>query len=380
MKINKEIERILSSILNFYSVEKPEIFSNSRKKHIVNARQIFIYCLRKKFKLSFPAIAKFLNKDHTTILHSCNRAKELINNKEQLKERVSLILGNKIMLEENFRYTAMPKCKEKILEENFRYTPIPKCKKEIIEYKFPIRFDKNYLKNTLFNLKKRNQYFFIKRYGLMNKNITTLGNIAVEKNLTRERIRQIINKTIRNLYINNYGGVGQIVQFIANKIIQDRIILTESLIDEFFIVNSKYKKDSIRFLLAILSIITWIEEFEISQRRFLINTYDKNNIFREIDKIKISFKKNKSTIPNYILPRNRKIFLLEKIKSDNYSKNDKNSLFLNDNFVKSCYDNYLFESKIIIYEKETFEKYNRPHLRRSKKIKGVPEEYNIFFR
>lgn len=66
-----KVEDILEAVLNYFSITKEELFSNSREKRIVYTRQVFTYLLRDILGLSFKSIGNILGgKDHTTIMHS----------------------------------------------------------------------------------------------------------------------------------------------------------------------------------------------------------------------------------------------------------------------------------------------------------------------
>jgi chromosomal replication initiator protein len=66
-----KVEDILEAVLNYFSITKEELFSNSREKRIVYTRQVFTYLLRDILGLSFKNIGNILGgKDHTTIMHS----------------------------------------------------------------------------------------------------------------------------------------------------------------------------------------------------------------------------------------------------------------------------------------------------------------------
>jgi chromosomal replication initiator protein len=66
-----KVEDILEAVLNYFSITKEELFSNSREKRVVYTRQVFTYLLRDILGLSFKSIGNILGgKDHTTIMHS----------------------------------------------------------------------------------------------------------------------------------------------------------------------------------------------------------------------------------------------------------------------------------------------------------------------
>ena len=63
-----------------------------RDREIVVPRQIAMYLLREELNLSYPKIAKELNKkDHTTAIHACDKIEKEIDNNEPLRHEISLI-------------------------------------------------------------------------------------------------------------------------------------------------------------------------------------------------------------------------------------------------------------------------------------------------
>ncbi len=76
---------IIKSIAEFYDVDEGSIIEKTRKKEIVKPRQIIMYILREDFKISYPTIGEKLGgRDHTTVIHSCEKIKK------DLKEDVIL--------------------------------------------------------------------------------------------------------------------------------------------------------------------------------------------------------------------------------------------------------------------------------------------------
>lgn len=81
----KEIIRLIS---NFYNIDEKNIYEKSRRKEVVRPRQMIMYVLREDFQISYPAIgSKLGGRDHTTVIHSCDRVKkELQENNDLLND------------------------------------------------------------------------------------------------------------------------------------------------------------------------------------------------------------------------------------------------------------------------------------------------------
>ena len=80
---------VIKKTCTFFEVDQNLIFEKTRKKEIVVARQASMYLLRECLDMSFSSIGKCLgNKDHTTVIHSCDKIKSQIEKDVALKERV----------------------------------------------------------------------------------------------------------------------------------------------------------------------------------------------------------------------------------------------------------------------------------------------------
>ncbi len=74
------VDKIFSAVYNKYGTTKQELLSERRTKNIAFARHISIYLIRQITEMSFPGIAKIFNRDHTTIIASCEQiSKKCLN-------------------------------------------------------------------------------------------------------------------------------------------------------------------------------------------------------------------------------------------------------------------------------------------------------------
>lgn len=85
---NISVKDVVKAVSTFYSIEEENIYSKTRKQEIVKPRQLIMYILREDYNISFPSIGQKLgNRDHTTIMHSCEKIKnELKSNPELINE------------------------------------------------------------------------------------------------------------------------------------------------------------------------------------------------------------------------------------------------------------------------------------------------------
>lgn len=91
-KKNISVKDVMKLISNFYNVDEESIFDKTRRKEVVKPRQVIMYILREDFNVSFPSIGeKMGGRDHTTVIHSCNKIKEDLKSDSVLMEEISQI-------------------------------------------------------------------------------------------------------------------------------------------------------------------------------------------------------------------------------------------------------------------------------------------------
>lgn len=91
-KKNISIKDVMKLIANFYNVNEESVYDKTRKKEVVKPRQVIMYILREDFNVSFPSIGeKMGGRDHTTVIHSCNKVKEDLKTDTILMEEISQI-------------------------------------------------------------------------------------------------------------------------------------------------------------------------------------------------------------------------------------------------------------------------------------------------
>jgi chromosomal replication initiator protein len=70
-------EEVVQIVSDYYDIDQDYIYKKIRKKEFVKPRQIIMYLLREDFKVSFPTIGEKLGgRDHTTVMHSCEKVKK----------------------------------------------------------------------------------------------------------------------------------------------------------------------------------------------------------------------------------------------------------------------------------------------------------------
>lgn len=91
-KKNVSIEDIIKTIAHFYNLDESLIYEKTRRKEIVQARQVAMYLLREDFSISFPLIGRKMGgRDHTTVIHSCDKIKKDLETDPNLGQEIEQI-------------------------------------------------------------------------------------------------------------------------------------------------------------------------------------------------------------------------------------------------------------------------------------------------
>lgn len=86
------LKQIIEVVSGFYDLEDKEIRGTSRKKEIVNPRQIAMYLMREESNASYPSIGQELGgRDHTTAMHACEKITRSVEINEALRQEIDLI-------------------------------------------------------------------------------------------------------------------------------------------------------------------------------------------------------------------------------------------------------------------------------------------------
>ena len=87
-------ENVIELTAKKFGFSTHDLLSSSRRRPLVYARQVGMYVLRECTELSLPKIAElFGGKDHTTVLHSIEKIKNLITEKTQAYEDVTSLIS-----------------------------------------------------------------------------------------------------------------------------------------------------------------------------------------------------------------------------------------------------------------------------------------------
>lgn len=87
----KDVQEVVS---NYYNISVDDLTSKKKNKNIAYPRQIAMYVTRKLTDCSLPKIGEvFGGRDHSTVLHACNKIAEEIENSTELKKKIDDIIS-----------------------------------------------------------------------------------------------------------------------------------------------------------------------------------------------------------------------------------------------------------------------------------------------
>ncbi len=86
------VNELIKIVSEFFCIEENSICEKTRRKEIVRPRQITMYILREDFQISYPTIGEKLGgRDHTTVIHSCDKIKRDLKIDNTLAQQLTQI-------------------------------------------------------------------------------------------------------------------------------------------------------------------------------------------------------------------------------------------------------------------------------------------------
>ena len=85
-------KQLLKAVVDFYDLTEETILKKSRSQELVRPRQVAMYLMRETLKMSFPNIGEKLGgKDHTTVIHACEKIEKELVFDTQLAQEINSI-------------------------------------------------------------------------------------------------------------------------------------------------------------------------------------------------------------------------------------------------------------------------------------------------
>ncbi len=86
------VAEVVKTVASFYGIDESSVYEKTRRKEVVRPRQVIMYLLREDFHISFPTIGdKLGGRDHTTVIHSCEKVKNSILTDSVLSQEINQI-------------------------------------------------------------------------------------------------------------------------------------------------------------------------------------------------------------------------------------------------------------------------------------------------
>ena len=83
-------EQLAQAVGTAFGFSMERLLSRDRSAEVALARQVAMYLLREEAQLSLPAIGELLGgRDHTTVMHGCQKVADLLEQDERLRRQVS---------------------------------------------------------------------------------------------------------------------------------------------------------------------------------------------------------------------------------------------------------------------------------------------------
>jgi chromosomal replication initiator protein len=89
---NISVKNIVDRVAEFYGIDEESIYEKTRRREVVRPRQVIMYLLREDFSISYPTIGtKLGGRDHTTVIHSCEKIKREVAVDTELAKEIQNI-------------------------------------------------------------------------------------------------------------------------------------------------------------------------------------------------------------------------------------------------------------------------------------------------
>ncbi len=86
------VELIQEKVASFYRIRKEDMKAKKRTRNVAHPRQIAMFLTRELTDLSLPVIgSSFGGRDHTTVIHACDKISQQIDEDSSFKEEVDIV-------------------------------------------------------------------------------------------------------------------------------------------------------------------------------------------------------------------------------------------------------------------------------------------------
>ena len=92
--LNPTPERIMEAVANYFYIPIEQMISQNRSKDVAYPRQMAMYMIRQELEYSFPDIAKIFKRDHTTVMHACDKIDSDRKKNAELEDIIKTLIEN----------------------------------------------------------------------------------------------------------------------------------------------------------------------------------------------------------------------------------------------------------------------------------------------
>ena len=86
------VSDVVDKVSRYFDIDPATIYEKTRRKEVVKPRQLIMYILREDYAVSYPSIGQKLGgRDHTTVIHSCEKIKKELKKNENLDQELSRV-------------------------------------------------------------------------------------------------------------------------------------------------------------------------------------------------------------------------------------------------------------------------------------------------
>ncbi|MFA7278242.1 MAG: chromosomal replication initiator protein DnaA [Candidatus Gracilibacteria bacterium] len=88
----RNIDLVMTTVAKYFNISKQDLVGEDRRKEVLVPRQICMYLIRKELDEAYEKIgADFGGKNHTTVLHACNKIHKMLQTDQRIVRDLSAI-------------------------------------------------------------------------------------------------------------------------------------------------------------------------------------------------------------------------------------------------------------------------------------------------
>jgi len=89
----KKTELFESKIRHEYNISIEELHSKSRKRYIIEPRQIMMYVMREHYGYRLERIGDYFDKNHATVIHAVKNIKNIMFSDKHFEHKLMILIN-----------------------------------------------------------------------------------------------------------------------------------------------------------------------------------------------------------------------------------------------------------------------------------------------